>query len=73
LIIVPDPENKRMDLVKCGNCTCPGYVTKSWVERKKSESAAEAMTVKHNLRESLPFLNPNAGRKMSELISELGF
>jgi hypothetical protein len=73
LIIVPDKTNPQLDLVKCLNCDCPGYVSKSYVERAKSESYARASDARNNLREAVPFLNKNAGKQISELLAEIGY
>jgi DNA-directed RNA polymerase subunit RPC12/RpoP len=56
----------------CGDKT-PGYVSKSWVERRKAESHAEAYEAKRNLRDALPFLNETAKKSAEELLAEIGF
>lgn len=68
--------NRRGKLfVLCPDCQdkTPGYVSKHWVERRKSESHAEAMDARHNLKEALPFLNPTAKRTAEEILAEIGF
>jgi DNA-directed RNA polymerase subunit RPC12/RpoP len=73
LIIQPDKANPQLDHVLCPNCETPGYVSRRYAERQASESAAAAIDARHNLREALPFLNPNAGKQVTELLAELGF
>ena len=68
--------NKRGKLfVLCPDCqeNTPGYVSKHWVERRKSESHAEVMDARHNLKQALPFLNEHAKRDAADILAEIGF
>jgi len=56
----------------CGDKT-PGYVSKSWVERRKAESLAEAYSAKQNLKDALPFLNKTAKQSAESILAEIGF
>lgn len=71
LIVKPSAANPELDDVLCPNCETPGYVSKRFVKRRESESVAEAMTARDNLRDALPFLNPYAQKQTSELIADL--
>jgi hypothetical protein len=61
--------------VLCPDCkdNTPGYVSKSWVERRKNESHAEAYEAKRNLKEALPELNPHAKKQAADILAEIGF
>lgn len=71
LVIHPDKENPRLDIVACPNCDCPGYVSKSFVKKKESNSVGELIGAKHNLREALPTLNKSAQKTLAENITDL--
>ncbi len=73
LIVKPDKENPQLDLVLCPNCDTPGYVTRRWTEEQASKSLSDLFTARKNLREAVPFLNPNAGRQITDLLEELGY
>jgi DNA-directed RNA polymerase subunit RPC12/RpoP len=73
LMVVPHKDNPQLDNVLCPNCECPGYISKKSVERKTQSSYADALEARHNLKAAVPFLNPNAGKQVSELLAELGF
>lgn len=59
----------------CPNCgtKTPGYNSKKWVERRKSESHAELLDARHNLRDALPNLSPRAKQTAEQILAEIGF
>ncbi len=73
LIIQPDKDNPQLDHVLCPNCDTPGYVTKRFAEEQSAKSLSDRITARNNLRDAMPFLNPQAGKQVQELLAELGF
>lgn len=50
-----------------------GYHHRKFVERRGSDSMAEAMDVNHMLRQAGVIDNPHKGKTAKQLIEELGF
>lgn len=73
LIIQPDKDNPQLDWVLCPNCETPGYISKSATSKIEQESIMEAINVKHNLRDAVPFLHPGGRKTAEEIIKSLGF
>jgi hypothetical protein len=73
LVINLAPDRKYfVECFRCGNET-PGYVTKSWAEKRRSESISEGIEVNQLLRELNLIPNPFESKTAEELIRELGF
>jgi hypothetical protein len=63
----------RRSLVSCATpgCKCPGYVTRSWVERAKAKNLDEAVTARLVLSKAVPWMQSN--RTAASILSDLGF
>lgn len=71
----PDPENPNQYIVTCKTCKeeTRGYVTKYYIERRRSESVGEERDVKKLLIKQNILPDPLAGKSKADLIHELGF
>ena len=63
----------RMSRVKCVNCgdDTPGFVTRWYAEKRRSESMADKLDIQINLRDIFP--SEYAGKSPDELVKELGY
>jgi hypothetical protein len=70
-----NPDDDGMYQVTCKNCKeeTRGYVTKFYIERRRSESVGEERDVKRMLIKNNILPDPLAGKTKAELIKELGF
>jgi DNA-directed RNA polymerase subunit RPC12/RpoP len=50
-----------------------GFVSKHYVERRRSEDAGDSLEVTHSLRDWGIIENPHAWKTAEQLLSELGF
>jgi len=59
----------------CPNCgdDTKGYVTRQYAERRKQESMGDLMDAKQVLLDAKIIKNPNEGKKVEDVIKELGF
>ncbi len=66
--------HERASEVTCvtEECECPGFVTRSWVERAKAENAAQAIEAKQVLQNAVPWMKPEK-KTPEQLLKELGF
>ena len=72
-LIATDPrDGTRNMLVSCSNpdCNGQGFVTRSYAERRRSESSAEYMEAYHNLAGALGLKKKNRSEK--EICQDLG-
>jgi len=71
--LIEYPQDRESSLVLCHKCDneTPGYVTKYYAERRRSDSIGEKMDVNYNLRSIIP--GEHAGKSEEQLTSELGF
>ena len=71
LIIVPDKTKSELDLAICPNCNCPGYVSKSYIQRAESRNIESAIEAREALRPSIPWMRLNKSR--DQILKDLGF
>ena len=71
----PDKDETNLAEVHCYNpdCSGAGFVSKSYVEKRRSQDEADYHEAKLNLREALHLPNPHEGKTPDQLINELGF
>lgn len=63
----------RLVVVICETCqNCPGYVTKSYVERAQQKSMSERMDARYALRDAVPWLR-GPKKNQEQILKELGF
>jgi len=69
------PGERYMANVHCGksDCTGAGFVTKHYVEKRRTQDHFDHMEAERNLGEVLGIPNPLKGKTADELIKELGF
>lgn len=65
----------RLYYVECGKCgkDTRGFVSKSFVEQRRSDSIAEAMEVRPMLQEAGIIDSPNKGKSPEDLLREMGY
>ena len=60
-------------IIECAECGAdtPGFVSRNYTERRKSESLNQYYLAREALREALPWMRSK--KTQAELLSELGF
>lgn len=75
LVAEPVKDERYTCLVHCSNpeCTGAGFVTKHYIERRRTEDHFDRFEAERNLGEALGLQNPLKNKTTEELLHELGF
>ncbi len=75
LVAEPVEGERYMSLVHCGkpDCSGAGFVTKHYIEHRRTEDHFDHMEAKRNLRAALHLPDPLMDKSTDELLKELGF
>lgn len=65
-------DGRRTQGVTCATegCSCPGLVTRKWVEQAKEANALDSMVAQATVRQAVPWLPK---KTQAQLMKELGF